>query len=94
MKLLLCKKCSDVFKLQYEYRSCQCKNVRGKYLDNLNAIVEGEGDYEVLGISNPSLKEAISIISSERVADVKREKGVRFEAFIVPDSAPTVWRKK
>jgi hypothetical protein len=93
MKLLFCKKCNDVFKLQYEYRSCQCGKVRGKYIDNLNAITEGE-DYEILGLNNASLKDALSLIQSERISEIKREMGIRFEAFIIPDSAPSVWRRK
>ena len=54
MKLLFCPECSDVIKLIVgELRSCQCGKVKGKYIDNTHAEVDGEG-YS-LAIGNGSL---------------------------------------
>ena len=56
MKLLFCPKCYDVFKLDYELRSCRCGFCKGKYEDHLNAITNGKGI--CLAIANPDLDDA------------------------------------
>lgn len=43
MKLLLCPKCFDIFKLDYEKRSCKCGEVTGRYLNEIDAITNGKG---------------------------------------------------
>ena len=59
MKLLLCVKCSDVFKLiPREIRSCECGEVRGRYIDDLRAEVNGGGFSLAMG--NGSILRAIS----------------------------------
>jgi hypothetical protein len=57
MKLLLCKKCQDIFKLQDELKYCNCKESSGKYLDKLNAVYSGP--CIPIGIDNRSLLQAI-----------------------------------
>jgi len=57
MKLLFCDKCDDLFKLGFELRSCSCGYVKGKYIDSLNAEVNGNG-YS-LAIGNGSLTDAM-----------------------------------
>ena len=81
MKLLLCKKCHDVFKLDFEERQCKCGSVRGKYLSELYAIYSGEHAVP-LGFNNQSLVDAI--ISQPKVG-----RGVYFEAFVVPKVCST-----
>lgn len=39
MKLLLCEKCWDVFKLSMEMRQCSCGLVKGMYINNSQAEV-------------------------------------------------------
>ena len=58
MKLLLCLKCNDIFSLDLKMKKCSCGKTKGQYIDNLNAIYEGDSAMPI-GISNPSLKEAI-----------------------------------
>ena len=44
MKLLLCPDCADVFKLViYGTRSCLCGKTKGVLVDDVHAIVNGEG---------------------------------------------------
>lgn len=49
MKLLLCKDCYDVFKLDYEMRQCKCGKVKGRYLDGRMAEVSKDGVSIALG---------------------------------------------
>ena len=58
MKLLFCRQCRDVTKLGYDPTSCYCGRVVARYReDGWHAEWNGEG--YLLGISNPSLFEAI-----------------------------------
>ena len=57
MKLLFCELCFDVFKLDYEQRSCKCGNVTGRYVDNTYAETNGKG-YS-LAIGNGSLMSSL-----------------------------------
>ena len=65
MKLLFCYVCHDVFKLAVdEIRSCACGKVRGRYINNSEAEVNGEG-YS-LAIGNGSLMNALYSIKEGR----------------------------
>lgn len=67
MKLLFCEKCWDVFKLSSELRSCKCGLVKGKYINNTEAVVNGEG--QSIAIGNGSLERAVlnaKAINSDR----------------------------
>lgn len=83
MKLILCKECQDVFKLQEEMRFCKCQKSYGRYLNKLSA--EFDGPCVPIGFSNPSLSSAIRnqpVFSPGKV----------FEAFVVPTVSPTFKR--
>ncbi len=58
MKLLLCPKCSDIFKLDCEKRSCKCGEVTGQYLNKIDAITNGKGIS--LAIGSGSIANAIT----------------------------------
>lgn len=58
MKLLLCHQCGDVFNLKAELKSCACGLVKGRYINDLEAVVNGEGTS--LAIGNGSLHQAIA----------------------------------
>lgn len=89
MKLLHCTRCGDVFKLARKYKTCECGRSVGYYLDDgLNA--EYGGQFAVLfGIANSTVQPAI-----DATLEKPREDGLgwRMEAFVIPDSAPTVKR--
>ncbi len=58
MKLLLCPECGDVFKLVvYGTRSCLCGKTKGALVDDVHAIINGEGIS--LMIDNISLVKAM-----------------------------------
>ena len=57
MKLVLCPKCWDVFKLAYKMRQCECGSVKGRYIDNTFAEVTPSA--VSIGIGNGALEQAI-----------------------------------
>jgi len=90
MKLLFCRSCHDIIALLPTLtRRCICGQCAGRYTDNVNAEVEG--DCIVLGIGNKSLVHAMR--EHAKHGDLDTGLGRRFDAFILPDGAPTVTRK-
>ena len=89
MKLLFCRKCGDVFDLGYDMSSCTCGNARGYYKENgIHAVYSGE-DVVPLGFNNTSF--AFAILASENgEKGISPNRGVTFEAFIIPPNAPTM----
>jgi hypothetical protein len=85
MKLLICKKCGDIFNLSNEEKTCKCKSVRGKYLDDSNAEYYGDSAIP-LGFENKSLVKAI-----------KNQPGTgeseKFNAFVIPKECKTFIKK-
>lgn len=56
MKLLWCRACNDVVKLDYEKRTCHCRNSSGWYHDDgWHATVVGRS-VEVIGLDNNVLR--------------------------------------
>ena len=54
MKLLACDLCHSVVPLTKRLKSCRCKNIKGRYLDQKNIIVyvRDKSSCRVLGLSN------------------------------------------
>ena len=70
MKFVLCSKCSDVFKLSSEVRSCRCGLSQGRYLeDNLHAEINMAAI--PIGLSNRSLLEAMRGYATNKSMDRK-----------------------
>lgn len=91
MKLLYCKNCQDVIKLDYTHRVCACGRASGKYLpDGLNAVISGD-DAILLGFANSSLVHALA---NHEANPGPQKLGWTFEAFIIPEPCPTVNRIK
>jgi hypothetical protein len=61
MKLLFCEKCWDVFKLDDDLRQCKCGLVKGKYINDVDAVVNGAG-YSI-AIGNGSLLSALNMLA-------------------------------
>lgn len=80
MKLLFCRKCQDVFKLDFEIRSCKCGLVRGKYIDNVRAVSNGKGFS--LAINNYSLGFGIGAI------DINQSKKYEVDCWLRQNSGP------
>src|SRR3990167_4101113 len=90
MKLLLCGKCQDIFKLDFKQRSCKCGKTEGQYLkDGLNAVYSGENAIP-LGINNHDLKLKVTKIWRYNWKD---KFGVPIEAFIIPTNCPTMKKR-
>lgn len=96
MKLLFCSNCGDVFSLRTQHtRQCECGEVLGRYIDDLN--VEVMGGPIVLGFNNQSFLDAIRMqlargdsLETMDYPGGKVTKGRSFEAFIIPESAESV----
>jgi hypothetical protein len=86
MKLLLCQKCGDVFKLGQVERHCLCGKTRGSYLaDGLHATYHG--NFAVpLGFANSSFRAAIENQPESGMGRV-------FEAFVIPHQCDTMVRR-
>lgn len=76
MKLLFCKSCQDVIRLNKDYKNCSCKKIGGKYIDDLNAIYFGEQAVP-LGFNNHSMLKAINTQPEDGL-------GKDFIAFVIP----------
>lgn len=79
MKLLFCPKCSDVFSLSFDEKSCSCGESKGKYLDNLSA--EHTGGIPI-GFDNTSF-----VIALKQQPDSGM--GKKFNAFVIPKQCNT-----
>ena len=100
MKLLMCLKCGDIFNLARKFKSCECGESGGLYVDDLNAEITGE--CIPLGISNPSFRRALDMQLIENVyhennnkkskSDACCPEGVKFEAFFIPEVAKSIKR--
>ena len=58
MKLVFCKECQDIFKLDFETRYCKCGKSSGKYLNTIDAVYSGEFAVPI-GINNRQLANAV-----------------------------------
>jgi hypothetical protein len=85
MKLLLCLECNDIFSVDLKLKKCSCGKTKGQYIDNLNAIYEGDCAMPI-GISNQSLKEAV-------LNQPDKGMGKEFTAFTIPRYCPTFIKK-
>jgi hypothetical protein len=88
MKLIYCPECQDIVRLFFEDRSCRCGKSHGMYRkDGLNAII---GGYAIpIGIDNHSWCKALE---TNRLWYNSGDRGVTFEAFIIPKKCKTVER--
>jgi len=87
MKLLYCKNCHDIIKLQYTPRFCRCERIGGVYVNILDIAVFGEKKLAVpLGIANPSFYKAID---NQPIEDLGNN-GEVFLSFIIPKECSRV----
>lgn len=91
MKLLLCCRCGDVFALRQQVRSCECGSTEGRYVDEVNAEYSGKHAV-MLGFDNFSL---VQTIKKQALYGNRADGfGRRFEAFIIPTNAQTIFNKE
>jgi len=83
MKLIYCRACYNVFKLESQPRYCECGQSGGQYLsDRLNAKYWGKWAVP-LGFSNISLVDAVENQPEEGMGQI-------FEAFVIPKKCETM----
>lgn len=94
MKLILCHQCQDVFKFGTKYfKSCDCGNVKARYIDSINAEFYCENDdYSLIGFSNGSLNESMKEYKKKKdeFGYELGANGINFDAFIIPEPCPTI----
>lgn len=93
MKLLFCRRCLDIVKLQLESRACQCGQSSGYCLpDGWHAEVKGPA--EVVGIANDSFRSALAnllLLDDAREAGVSHDlEGIDIKAWVMTRQAPRV----
>ena len=71
MKLIFCPDCQDVFKLDFEFRTCKCGKSSGRYIDNTNAVVNGYGIS--LAIGNGSLNNSMWKLKLDKKDRTRKE---------------------
>lgn len=97
MKLLICPKCNDVFKLdKEELRSCKCGHVKGKYKEDGHcAVTNGNGINLAMNSNDLMLK--MIYLSSEEDGELKydeyRDK-YKIETWVRPSSGKANPRSK
>lgn len=82
MKLLFCKRCLDVIRLRHRFRSCACGASWGTYRED-GIMADMGGQAIPIGFENASFLEAIRNQPETGL-------GVRFEAFTIPKTCPTI----
>jgi len=85
MKLILCPKCNDLFRLTHEFCKCECGASAGNYTDNLNAVTYGKAI--PIGFLNHSFVQAV-------LNQPESGMGKEFTAFVIPKSCPTITHSK
>lgn len=81
MKLVYCPKCTDIFALHGELRTCRCGASSGRYTDNINATINGEAI--PIGFLNDSFVDALRNQPEGGL-------GYTFTAFVIPKDVPTI----
>lgn len=84
MKLIFCKVCEDVVRLDRKERTCECQSCGGRYLSPVLAEYWGESAVP-LSIDTESLKMAVS-------QRPENGRGNEFVAFVIPHQCPTYKR--
>ena len=92
MKLLLCKKCTSIFNLTRNTKSCDCGESKGYYTDNLNAVYSGPSI--PIGFANNSFLGAIRIQEILNNAEGDNPdvccNGEEFTSFVIPKWAKSI----
>lgn len=83
MKLMYCPKCGDIVRLKLRSRSCECGFSRGRYTDNINAVILNGIP---IGFAGRAFQTALSL------ENMPGEKGHEFTAFVIPPNAPSIKR--
>lgn len=87
MKLIFCRNCQSLVKLNMSLKYCECKKSYGRYIDDLNA--EYSGPAIPIGIANQSFLDAYYKHNALRT----HKEGIEFKAFFISDNCSSFKRK-
>lgn len=89
MKLLLCIECDSIFNLSpLKEKTCDCGKTKGRYLDAINAEIEGPGI--PLGFSNSNFPAALRSELTDLENKKEKQFGTDFSAFVIPWNARSI----
>lgn len=88
MKLIFCTECQTTLTLRPgKVRACECGNVKGTYVNDLDAhFVAKTERYFLIGYANSSFQQAI--FDCNRFSE-PGGRGTEFTAFVIPQPCPT-----
>lgn len=91
MKLFYCMECQDLVKLVTTHtRSCECGQIKGIYIDNLNAkFCSKSNNYFLVGFANQTVTDAVNSYFKVGSPDGW---GINFSAFVIPEPCETFVR--
>lgn len=83
--------CQHNFNISTKHvRSCECGNVKGMYVDDLNAVFTAKTDrYVLIGFANYTLQKAVSDYFKYGSEDGW---GLNFTSFVIPEPCKTFER--
>lgn len=88
MKLVLCIRCSDVFKLEYELRRCRCGKSEGAYIDDKRAWYRGRNAVPI-GLDNNGIRRAVvhgdRRLEMDENGQIVVSPTLRFDAWVFAD---------
>ena len=87
MKLIFCRECEDVIRLNFDKRTCLCGKSGGRYLDNIQAEIHGP--CVALGFGNGPFVRAVR----EALRADPGSMGIFFKAFVIPEGCETITRR-
>ena len=83
MKLLFCRKCTDVRKLHRAGVTCWCGESWGRYLND-NDHAEHSGPSLVVALGNRSFHQAVRDTDKNPMGDQNTTLGFWFKAWVIP----------
>lgn len=94
MKLFFCLKCADIQRLYYNTRTCKCGSSSAKYIDNKNAVYEGENCIP-LGFVNQDFIKAVKMAQIENKHQHEKTtcSGVDFRSFVMLNCTESIQKK-
>lgn len=88
MKLIFCTECQSTVTLRpKKTRSCECGNVKGRYINGLEArFVAKTSSYFLIGYANQTFQQAVFDC---HMHGEPGGMGIEFTAFVIPEPCPT-----
>ena len=82
MKLLYCKNCQSIFNLSFKIKTCECKQTKGKYINNSEAVYCGQYA-KPMGLNNRDMAIELEKTTSKHIALLKEMKGKYIQCWFI-----------